>query len=101
MMNFWIQSVKMFCAIGFELTSIETLGYSANSVVQDNRKNGLKTDFIITYTKPVAKIKKSSIDVVDLMDFPDILSKINSLKNLGFAPYKIMNIVISDIIKQK
>ena len=35
--------------MGFELKSLETMGYSANSVVQDSRKKGLKTDFILNF----------------------------------------------------
>jgi len=41
----WWAIMKMFNDVGFELSKVETMGYSANSVVQDNRKNGLKTDF--------------------------------------------------------
>jgi DNA modification methylase len=38
----WLNVVKTFYEVGFQLEAIETLGYSANSVVQDNRKNGLQ-----------------------------------------------------------
>ena len=48
--------------IGFELFEVETLGYSANSVVQDNRKKGLKTDFILTFQK-----KRPSHDTIKIL----------------------------------
>ena len=38
------------------MSNIETLGYSANSVVQDNRKKGLKTDFILTFRKDIYSV---------------------------------------------
>ena len=47
----WINLITNLSKIGFELSKVETLGYSANSVVQDNRKKGLKTDFVLTFIK--------------------------------------------------
>ena len=37
--------------MNFDIEKIETLEYSARSVVQDTRKSGLKTDFILTFKK--------------------------------------------------
>jgi hypothetical protein len=54
----WINIIVTLNKIGFNLLSIDTLNYSANSVVQDNRQNGLKTDFILTYIKSVDKPKE-------------------------------------------
>ena len=36
---------------GFQLIEVSPLSYSATSVVQDNRKNALKTDFALTFEK--------------------------------------------------
>ena len=36
---------------GFQLFEVSPLSYSATSVVQDNRKNALKTDFALTFEK--------------------------------------------------
>ena len=44
--------------LNLELHKVETLDYSANSVVQDTREKGLKTDFIITFRKANNKISK-------------------------------------------
>lgn len=44
----WIKTLNLFIRNGFEFVEIEPLEYSAHSVVQDNRKNGLKTDFVFT-----------------------------------------------------
>ena len=45
----WVYLLKSLYGMGFELKSLETMGYSANSVVQDSRKKGLKTDFILNF----------------------------------------------------
>lgn len=47
----WINLISKLHSLDLELIKVETLEYSANSVVQDTRKAGLKTDFIITFQK--------------------------------------------------
>lgn len=47
--NTWIDTLNLFIINGFEFTDIVPLEYSATSVVQDNRKNALKTDFVLTF----------------------------------------------------
>ncbi|PIR61304.1 MAG: hypothetical protein COU68_00090, partial [Candidatus Pacebacteria bacterium CG10_big_fil_rev_8_21_14_0_10_45_6] len=47
----WINLIQFMNDLNFDLHKVETLGYSANSVVQDNRGAGLKTDFIFTFEK--------------------------------------------------
>lgn len=96
----WCNVVSTFHISGFDLLSIETLGYSANSVVQDNRKNGLQTDFIITYKKPIAVSNKKELEIVDLMDYPDTVMEIMTLKNKGYKPFQIINRVLSDFLNQ-
>ena len=44
----WIDTLNLFINNGFEFIEIYPLEYSATSVVQDNRKNALKTDFVFT-----------------------------------------------------
>nr|MDO8119150.1 hypothetical protein [Candidatus Sigynarchaeota archaeon] len=41
----------------FEITAVEGLGYSANSVVQDSRQGALKSDIIFTFEKKVSNTK--------------------------------------------
>ncbi len=96
----WCNVVSTFHISGFDLLSIETLGYSANSVVQDNRKNGLQTDFIITYKKPIDIKNKKALEIVDLMDYPDTVIEIMTLKNKGYKPFQIINRVLSDFLNQ-
>lgn len=45
----WIQTLNLFVKHGFEIKDIVPLEYSATSVIQDNRKNALKTDFVLTF----------------------------------------------------
>jgi hypothetical protein len=55
----WINLIKHINKLNFELEKVETLEYSANSVVQDTRGAGLKTDFILTFRKSPNKIIKN------------------------------------------
>lgn len=47
--NTWINTLNIFNRHGFEISDIVPLEYSATSVIQDNRKNALKTDFVLTF----------------------------------------------------
>ncbi len=47
--NTWIETLRLFTKYGFVLCNIEPLVYSATSVIQDNRKNALKTDFVLSF----------------------------------------------------
>ena len=47
----WLALLNSLISVGFEVIEISPLEYSARSVVQDTRKNALKTDFVITCQK--------------------------------------------------
>lgn len=47
--NTWLDTLNLFVKYGFEIYDIIPLEYSATSVIQDNRKNALKTDFVLTF----------------------------------------------------
>ncbi len=97
--NSWINVVSTFHSLGFSLEVIETMGYSANSVVQDNRKNGLQTDFIITYIKPeINSINKSKLEIIDITNREKYLNSIINMKNDGFKPFQIINNIICDLL---
>jgi adenine-specific DNA methylase len=96
----WISSVEMFRSIGYKLELIETLGYSANSVVQDNRKNGLQTDFIITYSKPLQPISTNRLEIIRFSDHPELLQKISLLKENGYKSYQIMNHIMKSVLSK-
>jgi DNA modification methylase len=96
----WISSVEMFRSIGYKLELIETLGYSANSVVQDNRKNGLQTDFIITYSKPMHPISTDRLEIIRFSEYPELVIKISELKEKGYKSYQIMNHIMKELLSQ-
>ena len=45
----WFNLLKSLSKLGFEIVDVIPLEYSATSVVQDNRKNALKTDLVLTF----------------------------------------------------
>ena len=47
----WLAMLNICISTGFHVVDIQPLAYSATSVVQDNRPNALKTDFVITCQK--------------------------------------------------
>lgn len=86
-----------------ELESIGVIGYSANSVVQDNRKRGLKTDFVINFKK--MKFKKNvphrHISLDDERELVRLLIEQYRNKNDSLETYKIMNFIISNLMNEK
>jgi len=70
----WLNLILELFKIGFVLYNIEILGYSANSVVQDNRKKGLKTDFILTFMKSNKKMD-INLNILTLENNRDYLEK--------------------------
>jgi SAM-dependent methyltransferase len=51
----WENLFRMTSGLRFELADVGTMGYSATSVVQDNRTRGLKSDFVLTFRKLKSK----------------------------------------------
>ena len=43
--------IKEYCESGMDFTGAFPMNYSANSVAQDNRKGGLKTDHVLIFSK--------------------------------------------------
>ncbi len=98
----WISLLSSFDEIGFKLTKIETLKYSANSVVQDNRKNGLQTDFIITYQKMVnGNLSKEKLKIVDLEYEKETQKTVRELKADQLKPFQIMNRVVTELLTRR
>ena len=96
----WINLIKAFLEIGFEFHQIETLGYSANSVVQDNRKNGLQTDFIITFKKPFNENNRRNLIVSELDKNPNLVENIRELKHSGYKSFQIINNTFCNSLKE-
>ena len=98
----WINLLSYLTKIGFVLEKIETLGYSANSVVQDNRKKALKTDFILTFVKKdsLADDDKtfSLIENKELLEgmVTEIIEKSDNRE-----PYNIINEVFKVFLNRK
>lgn len=97
----WINLISFLNKIEFELFAVETLGYSANSVVQDNRKKGLKTDFVLTFKK-----KKPSLKPIEILTFDkdgkyleiEITNIINTQENQEV--YNLINEVFKHFLRK-
>jgi len=99
----WINLIKVLSNLDLDLHAIETLGYSANSVVQDNREGGLKTDFIFTFKKNPNRMKRE-IKLYTLEEHEDFFVKmideyIANSKN-GLQIYEILNNMVTDLLKR-
>jgi len=100
----WINLIIHTNKLNFELEKVETLEYSANSVVQDTRGAGLKTDFIFTFRKNSNKIIKN-IELISVKNNKDYFVNLiedylkNSREN-GLETYQILNSLVSDLLQQ-
>lgn len=95
----WIDTLNLFVAHGFEIREIVPLEYSATSVIQDNRKNALKTDFVMTFqntgNEEISKIVFKNDDI-DLKN--DIIETLK--KNPEYEVYNVMNALFEKTIPQ-
>lgn len=94
----WLSLLNSLLSVGFEIKEITPLEYSARSVVQDTRKNALKTDFVITCQK---RSRKTRQQITFGHTEKDLLLAIeNYLQNRrnGAETYEILNhLLISSI----
>lgn len=100
----WINLIIHTNRLNFEIERVETLEYSANSVVQDTRGAGLKTDFILTFRKNPDKIIKNT-ELISAKKNKEYFVKLidNYLENSrekGLETYQILNLLISDLLQQ-
>ncbi|KAF0108076.1 MAG: adenine specific DNA methylase [Anaerolineaceae bacterium] len=90
----WLSLLNTLLAAGFKIKEITPLEYSARSVVQDTRKNALKTDFVITCRKQMQEFRQQIAfgysEKELLIAIKDFLS---SRKN-GAETYEIMNCLL-------
>jgi len=100
----WINLITHTSKLNFELEKVETLEYSANSVVQDTRGAGLKTDFILTFRKNQNRIIKK-IELISAKNNKDYFVSLiegyleASMEN-GLETYQILNLLVSDLLQQ-
>lgn len=86
----WIDTLNLFISNGFEFVEIYPLEYSATSVVQDNRKNALKTDFVFTAKNSYNFNQK---EIVLSKDKENLLKELEVLKseNPNLEVYEAIN----------
>lgn len=95
----WIQTLNLFAKHGFELKDIVPLEYSATSVIQDNRKNALKTDFVLTFQNN----SNQQLGRISFMEDPGKLEEL--IKSLyethpEYEVYNVMNALFEQTIPQ-
>lgn len=94
----WLSLLITLLAAGFGIAEIAPLEYSARSVVQDTRKNALKTDFVITCQKQVLKASREVFFNDSQVQLEASLrSCLDSRKN-GAATYEILNDLLINTI---
>ena len=95
----WIDTLNLFVTHGFENRDIVPLEYSATSVIQDNRKNALKTDFVLTFqnteNKELSKVVFKNDEIELEEDIKEILEK-----NPEYEVYNVMNALFEKTIPQ-
>lgn len=93
----WIDTLNLFVTHGFEIREIVPLEYSTTSVIQDDRKNALKTDFVLTFQNTgnieLHKIVFKNDDVELKKDIIEILKN-----NPDYEVYNVMNALFEKTI---
>jgi len=100
----WIQLFSIIDDLNFELYDIETLEYSAGSVVQNTRTAGLKTDFVFTFKKTEKSNKSNKkITLYSISQNSDFIAELidNYIRESkhGEPTYKIINYLLIYFLK--
>lgn len=93
----WIDILNLFVLHGFEIRDIVPLEYSATSVIQDNRKNALKTDFVLTFENTENFSLKKVVFKNDEVDLEERIEKILE-NNPEYEVYNVMNALFEQTI---
>ena len=100
--NTWINVISELHSLNFQLHKVETLDYSANSVVEDTRGKGLKTDFILTFVKKINHLNLPlniiTLEEEGILNIMDSLSSNNNHKTV--QPYQIFNQLFKYFLNQ-
>lgn len=96
----WFSLLNTCMGAGFTVVEIKPLEYSARSVVQDNRNNALKTDFVITCQKRQSKGSVGLVFDNDQHTLELKLSKMLSLWRDGAETYEIINQLFVDSLRE-
>jgi len=99
----WKNIINIVNNTDLKLKQIGTIGYSANSVVQDNRERGLKSDFVLNFIKSEKKkpIKTKTLPESEEREIIQTLIRQFKIKNRQFEVYKIMNFVIISLLEKR
>ena len=95
----WIDTLNLFVQHGYEIRDIVPLEYSATSVIQDNRKNALKTDFVLTFQNVGNNSLKKIVFRNDDLELEDRIKEIVAT-NPSYEVYNIMNALFEQTIPQ-
>ncbi len=96
----WASVINGATTAGLEFLDMESMKYSAGSVIQDTRKMGLKSDMILTFSKTSSVICRNEVEIVKEAAFVDSAIK-SAMKELGVVSgdrFKIFSIVNSRLI---
>lgn len=95
----WFNILNLFIQNGFEIANIVPLEYSATSVIQDNRKNALKTDFVLTFINS-ENDSQTEISLNENVD--ELRTRITDLlaRNPDYELYNIMNALFVETIPE-
>ena len=95
--NTWINTLNIFNHHGFEIEDIVPLEYSATSVIQDNRKNALKTDFVLTFKNTE---NDNLQDIIFRNNEDELKQEVNTIiqSNPNFEVYNVMNALFEKTI---
>lgn len=95
----WIDTLNLFIQHGFEISDIVPLEYSATSVIQDNRKNALKTDFVLTFKN---SNNMALAEIAFKNDESELEKKVALLlqEHPEYEVYNIMNALFEETIPQ-
>ena len=92
----WLNTLNIFVNHGFTLENITPLEYSATSVVQDNRKNALKTDFVLTFKN---SYRENLDEIVFNENIEELKDKIYNLtQDKEYEVYDIINLLYIETI---
>ena len=94
----WKNLQNVLFNLDFKLMNVDTIGYSAASVIQDCRKGGLKTDFILTFKKK--NVLKNQIHKFATSNIIDKLLEKYIEQNNDDSLYMILNYVITHLMNK-
>ena len=95
----WIDTLNLFVTHGFEIRDIVPLEYSATSVIQDNRKNALKTDFVLTFQNTENKELSKVVFKNDEIELEEDIKEILDI-NPEYEVYNVMNALFEKTIPE-